>query len=464
MAKMGFWRNLGFGFACWLVLSGCGGNDVGEETAVSTSIPTATSIPTPVPTVIPAGLYVDGIEPVGSINPLVYGTNYGPWLVVTVDVQDEFLASGLTFLRFPGGRHGDSNDIKTYHIDQLFDLADQIEAEVTISVRLLGGTPEEAAEVVRYVNVEKELGVRYWSIGNEPSLYIDLQGEEEWDTAFYNEQWRIFAEAMEAVDPSIAFIGPNIHQFVAEESARPKDPLGNDWMAEFLKANGDVVDVVSIHRYPFPTSRVDPLPSIDDLRFNTREWEEIIPALREEIREVTGRDMPIGVMEINSNWSNASLGDATPDSYYNAIWWGDVLGRMINHEVDMVTHFALQHKTSGWGMLGRTEPRPTYFVYRMYQHMGDDLLFSETDDDLISVVAARRDDGALTIMLINLGDDAVTKPLTIRGFDGNTAVQTYRLAPEMMAEEIGKTDFSNDIELPGQSMTLLIIEEEGTNN
>lgn len=449
MRNFGFWRTLCFGFVGWLVLVGCGG----VETAV-----TPQPSPTPEPTVIPPGLYIDATAPIGNISPLVYGTNYGPWLVVTVDVQDEFESSGLQFLRFPGGRHGDSNDIKTYQLDQLFVLADQIDAEVTISVRLLGGTPEDAAEVVRYVNIEQERGVRYWSIGNEPSLYFDLQGEEEWDTTHFNEQWRIFAKAMEAVDPTIELIGPNIHQFMADEAARPKDPNGIDWMEAFLKANGDMVDVVSIHRYPFPTSRIDPLPSIEDLRQNSKEWEEIIPALRAEIVDVTGKDLPIGVMEINSNWSNASLGEATPDSFYNAIWWGDVLGRMINHEVDMVTHFALQHKTAGWGMLGRTEPRPTYYVYRMYQHLGDRLLFSESDDPLVSVVGALREDGRLTVMLINLGDDEVTKPLTVRGAFGDTAVSTLRLAPEKFAEEIGPTDFGNGVTLPGQSITLLVIE------
>ena len=50
-------------------------------------------------------------------------------------------------------------------------------------------------------------------------------------------------------------------------------------------------------------------------------------------------------MEISSNYTDVAGGDATPDSFYNAIWWGDVLGRMINQEVDMVTQFALDFPT-----------------------------------------------------------------------------------------------------------------------
>ena len=30
--------------------------------------------------------------------------------------------------------------------------------------------PEQAAELVRYVNIEKKYGVEYWAIGNEPTF------------------------------------------------------------------------------------------------------------------------------------------------------------------------------------------------------------------------------------------------------------------------------------------------------
>jgi hypothetical protein len=451
-------KQIWFVVAILLILVGCGQQQEATPTVTPEPLPTETIAPTP--TVIPAGLYVDATDKLGAISPLVYGTNYGPWAVVGVEVQDEFLESGLTFLRFPGGRYGDENNIRELQIDQFMELAGRIDAEVTISVRLLGGTPEAAAEMVRYVNVEQGYGVRYWSIGNEPSLYADLQKATEWDTAYYNEQWRIFAEAMLAVDPDIELIGPNIHQFAAEPGARPKDANGLDWMEEFLRANGDLVDVVAFHRYPFPDSRMDPIPSVDDLRNNTREWDEIIPAVRALILETTGEEKRIGVMEINSNWSNAAGMETTPDGFYNAIWWGDVLGRMIDGQVDMVTHFALQHQRSGWGMLARTEPRPTYFVYRMYQHFGDELLFSQSDDGLVSVVAAENDEGAVTVMVINLGDEAVRKDLTVVGLDGLVASEIWRLADGVWAESLGGGDLSEGVDLPAQTMSLYVFERE----
>lgn len=439
--------------ACNLLLVACAGTTpqpLPEITAVATSSPTAA------PTVIPAGLYVDVTHSQGEISPLVYGTNYGPWLTVPLDVVDEFQQSGLTLLRFPGGQYGDENDIRAFDVDQLKFFADQIEAEIVVSVRLLDGTPEQAVALMKLINEEKGVNVKYWSIGNEPSLFATMYQSEVWDTVYYNQRWREFAEAMRAADPDIKLVGPDIHQFTIREEDSPKDASGRDWMREFLLANGDMVDIVSFHRYPFPVSSTDPIPALDELRNNVYEWDKIVPRLRELIVETTGRELPIAVMEVNSNWTSAAGSETTPDSLFNAIWWGDVLGRMIKQQVFMVGHFALQHRSSGWGMLARTEPRPTYFVYQLYQRFGSELLFSASDDPLVSVYAARRNDGTLTIMVVNLGDEAVNKSLAVHGLKVTEAAEVWRLDAAHMAENLGAQPFTGQIELPGQSLTLFV--------
>ena len=59
---------------------------------------------------------------------------------------------------------------------------------------------------------------------------------------------------LQVVDPSIVLIGPEIHQFTGTPNVDPKDSTGADWLRTFLKIAGDKVDVVSIHRYPFPNT------------------------------------------------------------------------------------------------------------------------------------------------------------------------------------------------------------------
>ena len=326
-------------------------------------------------------LYVDVAQRLGTISPLVYGTNYGPWITVPYDLLPQAEAAGITYLRFPGGQWGDQKNLRDYHIDQFIALAERMGAEPNICARLPGGTPEQAAELVAYANLENDYDVRYWSIGNEPELYGD------YDTVRYNREWRAIAEAMLAVAPSILLVGPDVSRYTGDPAHDPRDVAGREWVREFLLANGDLVDIVAIHRYPFPTSRISPSATIDDLRTNSREWDTIIPNLRALIRETTGRDLPVAVTEVNSHWSHATGGEATPDSFYNAIWWGDVLGRVIRQRVDIVAHFVLQTSTGagGWGLLARRDVRPTYYVYQMYKHFGQELVYASSDDPDVSI-------------------------------------------------------------------------------
>jgi len=398
---------------------------------------------------------VDAALSLGTISPYVYGTNHGPWSSVPFELQPQAEAAGITFLRFPGGNWGDQNDLRPLQIDRFIALARSMQAEPSISARLQGGSPEQAAELVRYVNVENDYGVRYWSIGNEPALYGD------YDTVRHNTEWRAIAEAMLAVDPDILLIGPEVTQYTGNPTTDPRDESGRDWVREFLLANGDLVNVVSIHRYPFPSSMTSPPASIDDLRGNSREWEQIIPNLRALIHETTGRDLPIAVTEANSHWSSAYDGEGTPDSFYNAIWWADVLGRLIRQGVTIVAHFSLQSNasTGGWGLLGRSEVRPSYYVYQMYKRFGQELLYASSDDPDLSIYAARREDGVLTVMVINLSPEEKEKPLLLSGFTPGGSAEVWRFDTGHLAESVGTETIGPEttIALPAQSITLYVV-------
>jgi len=420
--------------------------------------PTATPLPTPtlVPTAVPGVLYVDAGQGLGPISPFVYGTNYGPWCIVPYDLMPQAEAAGITYLRFPGGNWGDQNDLTEFQVDDFIALARKLGAEPSISVRLLGGTPEQAVALVNYAR-DRGYHVRYWSIGNEPNLF----DKDEYDTVQYNAEWRTFAQAMKAADPEILLVGPDISQYRGNPFSDPHDRFGHDWMTEFLRANGDLVDVVSIHRYPFPTGLNAPPARIDWLRRNSREWDLIIPRLRATVREVTGRDLPVAVTEVNSHWSSATGGEATPDSFYNAIWWADVLGRLVRQRVDIVAHFALQSRTQvgGWGLFGRFEVRPTYYVYPIYRHFGRDLIYASSDDPDLSIYAALRDDGALTIMVINLGPQERSRPLLLDHAAASGPAEVWRFDAQHPAERIAEQALAGGdlLTLPAQSVTLYIV-------
>src|SRR5919201_862343 len=100
-------------------------------------------------------LYVDAAQVIGEISPYVYGANFGGYSSLSPDVFEVAANSGITFFRSPGGRWGDENDITHFNMDLWKTYADIVGADLSIHVRLENGTPEAAAELVRYANIEK---------------------------------------------------------------------------------------------------------------------------------------------------------------------------------------------------------------------------------------------------------------------------------------------------------------------
>jgi hypothetical protein len=421
--------------------------------------PTPLPAPTTIPTAQPDILYVDPTLDLGPISPLVYGTNHGPWAAVPASRLEDAYNLPVTVIRFPGGEWGDRNILKPYEVDQFMDLCQRIGATATINVRTMTGTPEEAAELVRYVNIEKGYGIRYWAIGNEPQFYEGALGEP-YTVERFNREFRAIALAMKAVDPTIQIVGPELTNFGPDPAENPKDSADKDWMIEFLRANGDIVDVVSIHRYPFPANAVAPARTVDDLRRDTANWTPTLRYLRDLVQAETGRDLPIAVTETNSDWSKAVGGIATPDSHYNAIWWADSLGRMIREEVILVNYWMISYNQGGWSLVTRDGPSPTYYVYEMYKHFGDQQVYSASGVANVSIYASRREDGSLTLMVINLADEEKRVRLEMTTNIPPTALVTL-LDPEHNAVALGEQPFLLDgmLALPPQSVSLYVMQE-----
>ena len=410
------------------------------------------------PTPDPEQSIVDPNFLLGDISPYVYGVNHGPWAYVTTKVLPQALEGGFSFIRFPGGNWGDRNTLSLYDIENASTLAEMMGSELSISVRLRGGSIEEALEVMRKTNEEFGLSLKYWSIGNEPALYPD------YDTKKYNQEWRVIAKAMKDMYPDILLIGPDITQFTGNAVTDPKDENGLFWMDEFLQANGDLVDIISIHRYPFPKSMISEPATVSELYASAAEWDKIIPALRNKILEITGKDLPIAVTEVNSHWTTAYSLEASPDSFANAIWWADVLSRLIKNDVEIVTYFSLQSNVNigGYGVLDRYKNRPTYYVYKLYKEFGHDLIYSDSNDPEVSIIASRCMDEDITLILINHSLSDKKLPLDIRGTELLTNKSAMLLAQDIWAENVVFENYYNNQEvfLPPESVLLLTLSED----
>ena len=436
---------------------------VPTQTLLPTQTQTVLLTPTLIPTPVQDTLFVDPSVSLGPISPLIYGSNYGPWLAVSFPMLQAASDSGVTILRFPGGSWGDQNNVTPLQIDQIMTFAEQMGAQVMISVRMVDGTPEQAAEMVRYTNIEKNYGVEFWSIGNEPTLYdgVYQNRNETYDVDRFNQEWRALAQAMKQVDPTIKLVGPEINQFSYDFTpgvTTNYSEMHENWLVEFLKANGDLVEVVSVHRYPFPASRISGAPTFDEMRLNAQEWDKLLIHARELIHEYAGRDLPIAVTEFNSAYDKSFGGETTPDSHYNAIWMANVLGSMIKNGVFMANQWALTAKAGygGLGLIAQDDVFPSYYTYQMYKKFGNELIYSASDDSDLPIYAARRADDALTIMIVNLSLEEKSKAIRI-GDQAQVRAETWLFDQEHKVENLGVLEYSGNVTIPPQSLTLYVI-------
>src|SRR3954454_18487066 len=150
------------------------------------------------------------------------GVNDAVWdgQLGTTAVSDLLGAAGVGMLRYPGGSCGDIYHWQTNtadggfvapgtDFDTFMGSVARVGAQPMIIANYGTGTPAEAAAWVRYANVTKGYGARYWTIGNENygnghyGANWEADNHADKSPAGYANGVRDFADAMKAVDPSI---------------------------------------------------------------------------------------------------------------------------------------------------------------------------------------------------------------------------------------------------------------------
>jgi alpha-L-arabinofuranosidase len=92
---------------------------------------------------------------------------------------------------------------------------------------------KNAVEWVRYSNIKKQYGVKYWMIGNE-SWHDNVKKYYSLDDYIFD--IRLFSDAMKAIDPTIKII--------------PNTTGKGDFTKRILKEAGDKIDMLCISNYP----------------------------------------------------------------------------------------------------------------------------------------------------------------------------------------------------------------------
>jgi len=388
---------------------------------------------------------------------------YGPRTV------DGIKSAGITMLRFPGGAWGEEHTLSYTQINAFLRLAQQTHTTPLMQVRLSGGTARQAAALVSYCNNPHDparqqhpgapfVPVHYWVIGNEP----DLIGSS-YTVADYVRDYIAFATAMKAVDPAIQIFGPEISQYNGPD-APPLDAQGTPWLMGFLQGiaayehahHTQILDGVSIHRYPFVTS----IDSSSLLFASADEWDYLLPLLRKQVQQIMGADLPIAVTEINTS----AVGAATASPLATALWWSDTLGTLLEERVNDVDFFAARGLEHPYSLLtAEGHATPLYRAMQLYTHMAPDVIAVGSAGNPVSVYAATNGThDMITLMLVNKspGEAAVsmgpTQPLSA------WQSRQFSLPPYAMACVVLRRDGNDQLFLYAPSAQTLAAGSPGT--
>ncbi len=390
----------------------------------------------------------------GTVPDTAYGLNQAVWdgNMNTEASADLLGAAGVRMMRYPGGSYGDGFHWQTGTVsgggyvapgtgfDAFMGTVGAIGAQAMIIANYGSGTPQEAADWVRYANLTKGYGVKYWEIGNE--VFGNGHYGAEWeldyhdgkDPATYANNVVQYARAMKAADPTI-----KIGAVVTDPGNWPDGVVATGdsaaWNQTVLSIAGPYIDFVIMHYYPNHTTAADVLQQVKLLPGE-------LDQVRRQIDQYAGPRGPgigIALTETASNYqSDTQVGGLfAADVYFAALengvftvdYWDTRNGMgEISTAPDGTTSYGDGGLLSSGNCNGDNVCEPPlntpfapYFALKMLSRValpGDTLVRAGSDNELVSVHAARNTDGGLSVELVN--QDPGTAYTVRLGYDGWT--------------------------------------------
>ncbi len=340
-------------------------------------------------------------------------------------------------------------------------------------------------------------GVLFYDLDNEPMLWNSSHRDVHPNPTSYDEMRNLtyqYAPAMKVVDPSAQILGPvewgwDAYFYSALDlSTNNSDRLAHSnlpfvaWylqqMHAYEQTNGThILDYLDIHFYPqngvslvpagnpyTQTLRLRSTRSLWDPTYADESWiaqtaegpyVRLIPRMHDWVNNnYPGTKIALG----EYNWGAL-------DNINGALAQADVLGIFGREAVDLA---ALWDPP--------TASQPGAYAFRMYRNydgagktFGDvSVQVTSTDQGQLAIYAAQRSsDSALTVIVINKTNGALTTSVALTGFAPAAAAQVYRYSASNLSAIVWQPDqavssagFSATF--PAASITLFVVPAEST--
>jgi hypothetical protein len=421
------------------------------------------------------------------------GVNHAVWdsELGTNAVSDLLSDAGVKMMRYPGGSYGDIYHWKDHtapggyvapntDFDTFMGGVRRAGAQPMIIANYGTGTPQEAADWVRYANITKGYGAKYWEIGNE--LYGNGHYGSAWEAdnhpdkspTGYATEVVAFATAMKAVDPTI-----KVGAVLTTPANWPDgivaagDPA--TWNQTVLSIAGPVIDFAIVHWYPGGSSAPETFAAPNQVA-------DMMYLVRSQITRYAGANadrIGIAMTELNTTVGrNTQPGALFAAEAYTALlengaftvdWWNVHNGPGKASTVAGYPDYDDFGLLSSAGCLpdGVCEPAlntpfaPYHAVkmLSMFARPGDQFVRAGTDEPLVGAHAARRPNGDLAVLLVNKDpDNARTVTIDYAGYSPAASapqVHTFTNGATAIASTTGGTPTSQT--LPPYSLTTVVL-------
>lgn len=458
---------------------------------------------------------VDASQPIRTAPATMFGVNAAIWDAQfdTATTVQYLQAAKTQALRFPGGSisnqyHWATNTTlgNTWEwatsFDEFANVALATGAQAYISVNYGSGTPQEAADWVRYSNVTKGYGFKYWEIGNEN--YGDWETDHQsrpHDPWTYANRARDYIVAMKAVDPTIrvgvvAVMGEDSYANYTDHPALNlrTGQTHYGWTAVMLgrlRELGVTPDFIVYHEYPQGPGNENDATLLQA----AKAWGNAAADLRQQLDDYLGAAAAGVELVCTENNSVYTAPGKQTTSLVNGLFYADSLGQILRTEFTGFVWWDLRNAQEsgnnnssalyGWrqygdyGMVSPGNDRyPAYYVHRLtqwYARGGDSILPASSNHGQLAAYAARRQDGRLSLMVVNKSPTATyAADIAIAGFvpQGSGTAYSYGLAQDEAARtgsgpaDIAQAAISGAAanfsrSFPPYSVTVLVLDGEG---